>query len=102
VNSYKAKELSPESTYLFSLVAVDAAGNQSSRKEVTVTTTAGVQSGTGCGIVFAGEPGFLDVGSVLELNVRADNAKDLYGFMLRLGYDPSKFNLGQVLLDKEG
>ena len=40
VNSYEVKGLSPSSSYLFSLVAVDAAGNQSVKKEVTVTTAA--------------------------------------------------------------
>ena len=40
VNSYEVKGLSPNSSYLFSLVAVDAAGNQSVKKDVTVTTTA--------------------------------------------------------------
>jgi hypothetical protein len=40
VNSYEVKGLSPNSSYLFSLVAVDAAGNQSVKQEVTVTTAA--------------------------------------------------------------
>ncbi|MFD1953876.1 fibronectin type III domain-containing protein [Paenibacillus thailandensis] len=40
VNSYEVKGLSPNSSYLFSLVAVDADGNQSVKKEVTVTTAA--------------------------------------------------------------
>ncbi|KRE33945.1 RCC1 domain-containing protein [Paenibacillus sp. Soil522] len=39
VNSYEVKGLSPKSSYLFSLVAIDAAGNQSVKKDVTVTTT---------------------------------------------------------------
>ena len=34
------KGLSPKSSYLFSLVAVDAAGNQSVKQEVTFTTAA--------------------------------------------------------------
>ncbi|MDQ0111992.1 hypothetical protein J2T15_001427 [Paenibacillus harenae] len=40
VSSYEVKGLSPKSSYLFSLVAVDAAGNQSVKQEVTVTTAA--------------------------------------------------------------
>ncbi|WP_169507495.1 fibronectin type III domain-containing protein [Paenibacillus harenae] len=40
VNSYNVKGLSPNSSYLFSLVAVDAAGNLSVKQEVTVTTAA--------------------------------------------------------------
>jgi alpha-tubulin suppressor-like RCC1 family protein len=40
VNSYEVKGLSPSSSYLFSLVAVDADGNRSAKKEVTVTTAA--------------------------------------------------------------
>ena len=40
VNSYEVKGLSPSSSYLFSLVAVDAAGNHSMKKDVRVTTTA--------------------------------------------------------------
>ncbi|SFB45213.1 hypothetical protein SAMN05216312_108282 [Cohnella sp. OV330] len=38
VNSYEAQGLSPKTSYLFSLVAVDAAGNHSLEKNVTVTT----------------------------------------------------------------
>ncbi|MDQ0062736.1 fibronectin type III domain-containing protein [Paenibacillus harenae] len=40
VNSYEVKGLSPNSSYLFSLVAVDAAGNQSVKQEATITTAA--------------------------------------------------------------
>ncbi|WP_051250723.1 fibronectin type III domain-containing protein [Paenibacillus harenae] len=40
VNSYEVKGLSPKSTYLFSLVAVDADGNQSVKKEVRIYTRA--------------------------------------------------------------
>ncbi|MDQ8737988.1 fibronectin type III domain-containing protein [Paenibacillus sp. LHD-38] len=38
VNSYEVKGLSPNSSYLFSLVAIDAYDNQSVKQEVTVTT----------------------------------------------------------------
>ncbi|MDG0793854.1 fibronectin type III domain-containing protein [Cohnella ginsengisoli] len=38
VNSYEAQGLSPNTSYLFTLVAVDAAGNQSIEKSVSVTT----------------------------------------------------------------
>ncbi|NBD22977.1 RCC1 domain-containing protein [Paenibacillus glycinis] len=37
-NSYEVKGLSPESTYTLSVVAVDADGNQSEKKELTFTT----------------------------------------------------------------
>ncbi|WP_364145345.1 fibronectin type III domain-containing protein [Paenibacillus sp. LPE1-1-1.1] len=40
VNSYEVKGLSPNSSYLFSLVAIDAYDNQSVKQEVTVTTSA--------------------------------------------------------------
>ncbi|MDQ8734335.1 fibronectin type III domain-containing protein [Paenibacillus sp. LHD-38] len=40
VISYEVKGLSPNSSYLFSLIAVDADGNQSVKKEETVTTAA--------------------------------------------------------------
>ena len=40
VNSYEVKGLSPNTYYLFSLVAVDADGNQSVKQEVMVTTVA--------------------------------------------------------------
>ncbi|MGM0879873.1 MAG: fibronectin type III domain-containing protein [Bacillota bacterium] len=40
VNSYEVKGLSPNSSYLFSLVAIDAYDNQSVKQEVTVTTAA--------------------------------------------------------------
>ncbi|RCW49188.1 fibronectin type III domain-containing protein [Paenibacillus prosopidis] len=40
MNSYEVKGLSPNSSYLFSLVAIDAYDNQSVKKEVTVTTAA--------------------------------------------------------------
>ncbi|MDQ0059920.1 RCC1 domain-containing protein [Paenibacillus harenae] len=40
VNSYEVKGLSPNSSYLFSLVAVDADSNHSVKKEVTATTAA--------------------------------------------------------------
>ncbi|MDG0812714.1 fibronectin type III domain-containing protein [Cohnella rhizosphaerae] len=37
-NSYEAQALSPKSTYLFSLVAVDAAGNESEKKTAAIVT----------------------------------------------------------------
>ena len=40
VNSYEVKGLSPKSTYNYSLVAIDSAGNRSSNRYVTVTTAA--------------------------------------------------------------
>ncbi|WP_051250606.1 fibronectin type III domain-containing protein [Paenibacillus harenae] len=40
VNSYEVKGLSPKTSYLLSLVAVDADDNQSVKKEVTATTAA--------------------------------------------------------------
>lgn len=42
VNSYEVKGLSPNSSYLFSLIAVDVDGNQSVKKEETVTTAANI------------------------------------------------------------
>ncbi|MDQ0059947.1 RCC1 domain-containing protein [Paenibacillus harenae] len=42
VNSYEVKGLSPNSSYLISLIAVDADGNQSVKQEETVTTAANI------------------------------------------------------------
>ncbi|MBO7743100.1 hypothetical protein I8J29_02755 [Paenibacillus sp. MWE-103] len=46
VTSYEVKGLAPDSHYIFSLVAVDADGNQSEKKEVQVTTSAITTPGT--------------------------------------------------------
>ncbi|MFB6363141.1 fibronectin type III domain-containing protein [Paenibacillus elgii] len=100
VYRYTAGGLAPGQTYVFSVIAKDAAGNVSlNNPVVSVTTTVygGPHPSVGT-LSLQAKPGALDVGSVLELNLKADSVQDLYAFLAKMKYDPDRFRLGQVLL----
>ncbi|MFB6363142.1 fibronectin type III domain-containing protein [Paenibacillus elgii] len=100
VYRYTAGGLAPGQTYVFSVIAKDAAGNVSlNNPVVSVTTTVygGPHPSVGT-LSLQAKPGALDVGSVLELNLKADSAQDLYAFLAKMEYVPERFRLGQVLL----
>ncbi|MCZ8518223.1 MULTISPECIES: fibronectin type III domain-containing protein [Paenibacillus] len=98
--SYTASGLTPETAYQFSVAAEDAAGNLSTNNpQATVTTTAAVSVSSALAMQL--KPGVLNVGSVAEVQIRADQAADLYGFLLSLKYDGSLLKLNGVYLNQE-
>lgn len=100
VYHYTAGGLASGQTYLFSVIAKDAAGNASLNNPVVSVTTSvygGPHPVVGA-LSLQAKPGPLEVGSVLELNLKADSVQDLYAFLAKMKYDPERFRLGQVLL----
>ncbi|MGF7029552.1 chitodextrinase [Paenibacillus mucilaginosus] len=98
VYQYDAAGLQAGTTYLFTVAARDAAGNVSAAP-LAATVTTGVYEPEPAGrLALTAKPGFLEVGSVLEVNVQADEAEDLYAFLAKLTYDPARFKLMQVKL----
>ena len=100
VYSYDVAGLQPDTTYTFTVEAVDAAGNVSQNNPATTVKTNAAQ-GTKEAVRLQVRPGFLNVGSVLELQMRADGAEDVYAFLAKLQYDPAKFKLLQASLHPE-
>ena len=100
VYSYNVVGLQPDTTYSFSVEAVDAAGHVSQNNPATTVKTKAAQ-GTAEAVRLQARPGFLNVGSVLELQMRADGAEDVYAFLAKLQYDPAKFKLLQASLHPE-
>ncbi|GMX64668.1 hypothetical protein Elgi_39370 [Paenibacillus elgii] len=100
VYSYDVLGLQPDTTYTFSVEAVDAAGHVSENNPATTVKTKASQ-GPAEAVRLQVRPGFLNVGSVLELQVRADRAEDVYAFLAKLQYDPAKFKLLQASLHPE-
>ncbi|AFC29318.1 chitinase A1 [Paenibacillus mucilaginosus 3016] len=97
--TYTAVNLFPESTTTFYVVAVDGTGKRSpASNTVTVTTPPYNPEPGAAPLSLQAKPGPLAVGSVLELQVRAEQAADLYAFLAKLSYDPAKVKLQQVLL----
>lgn len=98
VYSYRASGLSPETVYVFTLKARDAAGNVSlNNPSVTVTTSAyGPEPGPAGLLGLQAKKGMVEAGSVLEVTVKAEGAQDLYGFLAKLEYDPSRLKLMQT------
>ncbi|MGF9911401.1 fibronectin type III domain-containing protein [Paenibacillus ehimensis] len=99
VYAYDVTGLRPSTAYTFSVQAWDAGGRFSSNNPI-VSVTTGAYGTTELGRLQA-RPGFLNVGSVLELQVRADQATDVYAFLAKLQYDPAKFKLLQASLHPE-
>ncbi|WP_426452654.1 fibronectin type III domain-containing protein [Paenibacillus sp. S-38] len=97
--TYTAINLYPESLNSFYVVAVDGTGKRSEKSNiVTVTTPPYTPEPSTALLSLQAKPGPLAVGSVLELQVRAEQAADLYAFLAKLSYDPAKVKLQQVLL----
>ncbi|MFB6365239.1 fibronectin type III domain-containing protein [Paenibacillus elgii] len=99
VYAYDVAGLRPSTTYTFSVEAWDAAGRVSKNNPTVSVTTAAY--GTTELVRLQARPGFLNVGSVLELQVRADQTADVYAFLAKLQYDPAKFKLLQASLHPE-
>ncbi|MBD0379764.1 fibronectin type III domain-containing protein [Paenibacillus sedimenti] len=96
VYSYQAAGLAPQTTYVFSVVALDAAGNASTgNPSVSVTTLANVPAQT-TGIAFSSASEIAEVGSTIDVQIRANDAKDLYAFLLKLQYDTSRLKLTKI------
>ncbi|GMX64669.1 hypothetical protein Elgi_39380 [Paenibacillus elgii] len=100
VYSYDVAELQPDTTYTFTVEAVDAAGNVSQNNPATTVKTKASQ-GPAEAVRLQARPGFLNVGSALDLEVRADQAEDVYAFLAKMQYDPAKFKLLQASLHPE-
>ncbi|MCZ8522681.1 MULTISPECIES: fibronectin type III domain-containing protein [Paenibacillus] len=97
--TYTAIDLYPESLNSFYVVAVDGTGKRSGKSNiVTVTTQPYIPEPSAALLSLQAKPGPLSAGSVLELQVRAEQAADLYAFLAKLSYDPAKVKLQQVLL----
>ncbi|WP_426446813.1 fibronectin type III domain-containing protein [Paenibacillus sp. S-38] len=100
VYRYDAAGLQAGTAYRFTVAARDAAGNVSEAPLAAAVTT-GVYGPDPAGrLTLGAKPGFLEVGSVLEVNVQADEAADLYAFLAKLSYDPARFKLMQVKLQE--
>ncbi|AFC33453.1 ChiA14 [Paenibacillus mucilaginosus 3016] len=106
VYGYLAEGLASGRTYLFSVIAKDAAGHASTGNPSVSVTTAVYGSGgnpvpSATSLSLQAKPGFIDKDSVLEVYLKADQAKDLYSFLSKVQYDPSRLKLAQVLLHSE-
>ncbi|AFH65773.1 hypothetical protein B2K_34590 [Paenibacillus mucilaginosus K02] len=106
VYGYLADGLASGRTYLFSVIAKDAAGHASTGNPSVSVTTAVYGSGgnpvpSATSLSLQAKPGFIDKDSVLEVYLKADEAKDLYSFLSKVQYDPSRLKLAQVLLHSE-
>ncbi|MCZ8521116.1 MULTISPECIES: fibronectin type III domain-containing protein [Paenibacillus] len=97
VYGYAASGLQAGTAYRFSVAAGDAAGNVSETPLASTVTTGTGEPVPSAKLSLQAKPGFLDTGSVLEVNVQGD-AADLYAFLAKLTYDPAKFKLMQVKL----
>ncbi|MCZ8521154.1 MULTISPECIES: hypothetical protein [Paenibacillus] len=94
VNRYRAEGLRPGTTYEFSVEARDASGRfTTDNPKISVTTGVyGPEEASGR-IALTKKAGRVVRGSEVELQVRAAEASDLYGFHLKLQYDPARFKL---------
>ncbi|MCZ8519680.1 MULTISPECIES: fibronectin type III domain-containing protein [Paenibacillus] len=106
VYAYRADGLASGQTYLFSLAARDAAGHTSTGNPSVSVTTAVYGPGPdpdpgGSVLSLQAKPGFIDTNSILEIYLKADQAEDLYGFLSKVQYDPSRLKLAQVKLHPE-
>ncbi|MGF7033498.1 chitodextrinase [Paenibacillus mucilaginosus] len=100
--TYKVTGLNPSSRYSFHLIALDASGYASQPSPALTVTTAAYSQEPGAALIsLEAKPGFYEVGSTVEVYVRAKSAQDLYGFLLQVGYDRTKLRLNQTLLSKE-
>ncbi|WP_426452584.1 fibronectin type III domain-containing protein [Paenibacillus sp. S-38] len=100
VYAYAVTGLKPETNYTFRVTAQDAAGNVTAQGiEASAVTPAYTPAPVPAPLSLTAKPGFLDVGSSLELKIRAEDAEDLYAFLLKLNYDGARFKLTQVWLD---
>ncbi|MCZ8523440.1 fibronectin type III domain-containing protein [Paenibacillus caseinilyticus] len=101
VYEYQAAGLEPGRAYTFSVTATDAAGRVSVNNPSVQVRTPGVPATAPPKVTLQAKPGFLKTGSELELRLRARNASDLRGFLLKLDYDRSRFKLHQIFLHPE-
>ncbi|AEI39905.1 fibronectin type III domain-containing protein [Paenibacillus mucilaginosus] len=104
VYSYRVTGLLPGTSYTFSVTAENPAGLVSLNNPTVTAVTYGNGGGEplpGGKLSLQLKQGMLKVGSVAEVTVRADQASDLYAFLTKVQYDPSKLRLGQVLLAGE-
>ncbi|MCZ8520340.1 MULTISPECIES: fibronectin type III domain-containing protein [Paenibacillus] len=100
--TYKVTGLNPSSRYSFHLIALDPLGHASQPSPALTVTTAVYSQEPGAALLsLEAKPGFYEVGSTVEVYVRAKSAEDLYGFLLQVGYDRTKLRLNQILLSKE-
>lgn len=98
-NRFRAEGLQPATTYRFAVEARDAAGRVSTGNPSLSVTTAVYAPPQEQLLSLVRRTGAVAKGSVLELQVRAPQAENLYGFFVKLKYDPSRFKLMSSSLD---
>ncbi|AFC28180.1 ChiA12 [Paenibacillus mucilaginosus 3016] len=98
VYSYTALGLFPETAYGFAVQAKDAAGNASLKSKVMSVTTSAYHPLPNPYMDLKVKPGFVQVGSTLDLVVKAEEAEDLYAFLADLKYSPQQVKLKEVWL----
>ncbi|AEI40413.1 fibronectin type III domain-containing protein [Paenibacillus mucilaginosus] len=101
VYAYAIQNLTPETTYEFEVKAVDGYGNVSTDNPKITVTTLPEQPPAATGLKLQVKPGYLDTGSTVELQVRAEQATDLYAFLTKLQFDPARFKLMQAKLSTD-
>ncbi|AEI45918.1 fibronectin type III domain-containing protein [Paenibacillus mucilaginosus] len=101
VYTYKATGLAAGRTYTFSIAATDRSGLVSADNPSVKVSTPGAPVPAGGTVTLQAKPGFLHAGSELELRLRARDAADLRGFLLKLDYDRSRFKLNHIFLHPE-
>ncbi|WP_240415967.1 fibronectin type III domain-containing protein [Paenibacillus periandrae] len=98
--SLNISNLIPNTTVKFDVKATDYAGNISTSGPSLTVKLPNVIPQTPQVSLQTNE-GFIQVGSTIELNVAASSASDLYGFLMKLDYDPSKFKMTQIGLHSD-
>ncbi|AFH61697.1 hypothetical protein B2K_13375 [Paenibacillus mucilaginosus K02] len=100
--TYKVTGLKASTSYLFHLTAFDKSGNVSlPSPSLSVTTDTYTPQPEKAPLALNVKSGFYEVGSEVEVYVHAKDQQDLYAFLLKIGYDPAKLRLNQILLSKE-
>ncbi|MBD0379763.1 cohesin domain-containing protein [Paenibacillus sedimenti] len=100
-NGYQAAGLAPQTTYLSSVVALDAAGNASTGNPSQNVTTLANEPVPITAIIFTSGSEIAEVGSTIDVQIRANDAKDLYAFLLKLQYDTSRLKLTKIAYSSE-
>ncbi|MBE1445475.1 fibronectin type III domain-containing protein [Paenibacillus sp. OAS669] len=100
ITSYNIYNLVPNSIIRFEVKAMDYAGNITNHGLAIIYKVPDVIS-TSPEAYFETNGEFIQAGSTFDVNIGVKDAVDLYGFLLKLDYDPNMFEIEQIELHSE-